>query len=255
MESYSENGAGASEESSAFHEVGWGKPPKQSRFQPGVSGNPKGRRPGSRNKRPLDKSLAAIVSKVGDSKFLANDGGRQMKLSMIEGILKATAVSALKGNRRAARDFLDLVERLERFAQGKAERKYQAAKAEYDEFVRTFTEYKFHCEKEIQQCRAEGRRASNFFPHPDDIEINIATGAVRVFGPWNKESLAEWQIIRNILKKGEERVKDLTEKLHRARNERTREAILRDIAGIERIGERIRECCEWLILPPCTTQT
>jgi len=35
------------------YEVGYGKPPKQTRFAAGKSGNPKGRPKGAKNKRPL----------------------------------------------------------------------------------------------------------------------------------------------------------------------------------------------------------
>ena len=37
----------AANESSSEYDVGFGKPPKQTRFQKGISGNPKGRPPGA----------------------------------------------------------------------------------------------------------------------------------------------------------------------------------------------------------------
>ena len=36
----------------ANYRIGYGKPPKESRFQPGQSGNPRGRPRGAKNKRP-----------------------------------------------------------------------------------------------------------------------------------------------------------------------------------------------------------
>ena len=40
------------------HEVGYGKPPKHTRFKPGQSGNSKGRPKGVRNFRRMSKPLS-----------------------------------------------------------------------------------------------------------------------------------------------------------------------------------------------------
>ena len=53
------------------YEVGYGKPPKDSQFKEGQSGNPKGRKKNSRNlKTDLTKILQKRISvREGDRKF------------------------------------------------------------------------------------------------------------------------------------------------------------------------------------------
>lgn len=73
--------------------TGYGKPPKASRYQPGQSGNPKGRPKGSRGLRTdLDAIMAETIrlSKTGES------------LTVQQVILKALAQKAAMGNVPAA---------------------------------------------------------------------------------------------------------------------------------------------------------
>jgi Family of unknown function (DUF5681) len=50
--------------------IGYGKPPKSTRFRPGISGNPKGRPKGSKN-------FASLVSAVGRQKVKVNLQGKE----------------------------------------------------------------------------------------------------------------------------------------------------------------------------------
>ena len=51
--------------SSAPYEVGYGKPPKHTRFQPGQSGNPRGRPKGTKNlKTDLEEELSERVQSL-----------------------------------------------------------------------------------------------------------------------------------------------------------------------------------------------
>ena len=75
--------------------VGYGKPPKHTRFKPGQSGNPKGRPKGSKSfSRDLDEELNETVS--------AREFGTQKKLSKRRAILKAQVAKAMAGDTRAA---------------------------------------------------------------------------------------------------------------------------------------------------------
>ncbi len=58
---------------SADYEVGRGKPPRSSQFKPGQSGNPGGRKKGSRNFR-------TIVLEVLDSEIELTEGGRTRRV-------------------------------------------------------------------------------------------------------------------------------------------------------------------------------
>jgi len=75
--------------------VGYGRPPTESRFQPGTSGNPRGRRKGSKNLKTLiRKALTASIS--------IREGTKTRWVSKIEGVVLHQLQSALKGDDRSA---------------------------------------------------------------------------------------------------------------------------------------------------------
>ena len=75
--------------------VGYGRPPIESRFQPGVSGNARGRRKGSKNLKTLiRKAMTASVS--------IHEGTKTRRVSKIEGVVLRQLQSALKGDDRSA---------------------------------------------------------------------------------------------------------------------------------------------------------
>jgi hypothetical protein len=85
--------------------VGYRKPPTRTRFQPGVSGNPNGRRKGSVNlKTDLRSELSEHIH--------IREGERSLKVSKQRAMLKAMVAKALKGDARAATVVLMLVGRL-----------------------------------------------------------------------------------------------------------------------------------------------
>jgi len=75
--------------------VGYGRPPTESRFQPGTSGNPRGRRKGSKNLKTLiRKAMTATVS--------IHEGTKTRRVSKIEGVVLRQLQSALTGDDRSA---------------------------------------------------------------------------------------------------------------------------------------------------------
>jgi Family of unknown function (DUF5681) len=75
------------------YEVGYGRPPKHSQFKPGRSGNPKGRPPKSKNVDTLIKSEL-------DATVTIKEGGRELRITKREAIVKQFVNSALKGDPR-----------------------------------------------------------------------------------------------------------------------------------------------------------
>ena len=74
--------------------VGYKRPPMHSRFKPGVSGNPSGRRNGSPNLKTLfDKILAEEIS--------VREGLTVRKVSKAEAVVRGLIVGALKGDQRS----------------------------------------------------------------------------------------------------------------------------------------------------------
>jgi len=84
------------------YDVGYGKPPKQSRFQKGESGNPRGRRKGSKN-------LATMVHEALSATVVVNLNGRRRKVSKLEAAFIQQSNKAAGGDPKAMTLMLDLL--------------------------------------------------------------------------------------------------------------------------------------------------
>jgi hypothetical protein len=81
------------------YRVGYGRPPRSTRFQPGRSGNPKGRPPGSR-------SLAAIFHRIINTKVEVKGPHGIKTITKFEAGLTQLANMAATGDKRAIRDLM-----------------------------------------------------------------------------------------------------------------------------------------------------
>jgi hypothetical protein len=81
--------------------VGYKKPPRHSRFQPGQSGNPRGRQKGVRN-------LSTDVKRTLEVPVRLNDQGKTRRVSTQEAALLRLREKALMGDLRALAQILDL---------------------------------------------------------------------------------------------------------------------------------------------------
>jgi hypothetical protein len=80
-------------------EVGYGKPPKHTRFAKGQSGNPRGRPKGSKN-------VATIFRSVGRETIRVTENGRTRRMTKIEAMLIQIFNKALAGNLPAAKEVM-----------------------------------------------------------------------------------------------------------------------------------------------------
>jgi hypothetical protein len=80
------------------YEVGYRRPPKNTRFKPGQSGNLKGRPKGARNE-------ATIWRTIFNRKVTIREAGRTRKVSLLEAMLLKYTERALNGEAKAA-DFV-----------------------------------------------------------------------------------------------------------------------------------------------------
>ncbi len=78
------------------YDVGYGKPPKASRFSKGQSGNPKGRPKGA-------KGFIASLKRELDAKVLVREGNSSVYISKAEAMAKRLMERALKGDMVALR--------------------------------------------------------------------------------------------------------------------------------------------------------
>lgn len=84
-------------------QVGYGRPPRHSRFKPGQSGNPRGRPKGARNLH--SQIFTELMSPIA----VTIDGQRQ-RMSPIMVVFKQLAAKGMKGDIKAARLLVDFIE-------------------------------------------------------------------------------------------------------------------------------------------------
>ena len=86
------------------YRVGYRKPPKNSQFKPGVSGNPEGRKPSFGNfEADLLEELGAEIS--------IRENGAERTISKQRAIIKTLITAAIGGNMRASGALLSILAR------------------------------------------------------------------------------------------------------------------------------------------------
>jgi Family of unknown function (DUF5681) len=83
------------------YHVGYGKPPIETRYKPGTSGNPNGRPKGRGN-------LKHAAQGVFTSTVLVREGGKARRVTRLEALLLTTMERGLKGNDRAAQSAIKI---------------------------------------------------------------------------------------------------------------------------------------------------
>jgi hypothetical protein len=91
--------------SSQDSKVGYGRPPIGSRFKPGMSGNPKGRRKGSKNQKTLIKEEMLATIPI-------QEGGKTKHVTRLVAVVMRQMHSALRGDGKAAMTILKIVQQL-----------------------------------------------------------------------------------------------------------------------------------------------
>jgi hypothetical protein len=92
------------DEESRSDSVGYGRPPKATRFAPGRSGNPRGRPKGAR-------TIGAILQGVVRQKITVTENGRTRRVPALEGMLRRLVNDGLRGEAGAMKLLLSLVDR------------------------------------------------------------------------------------------------------------------------------------------------
>src|SRR5262249_29181479 len=94
--------AASGDSSDGDYAGGYGRPPLATRFRTGQSGNPNGRPPGRSN-------VKTMVERVIHRKVPVREGEQTRELPILEAILQAQAVKAIKGDARSAALIISLV--------------------------------------------------------------------------------------------------------------------------------------------------
>jgi hypothetical protein len=94
---------------SGDYEVGYSRPPAQSRFRKGVSGNPGGRPGGSSIAR-----AKALVLKEVYRRVTVREGDKVFRMPALQAVLRQQMALALKGKGPAGRAMVQLVNEIEK---------------------------------------------------------------------------------------------------------------------------------------------
>jgi Family of unknown function (DUF5681) len=96
------------------YRVGYGRPPLDTRFKRGQSGNPKGRPPGAKN-------LASLLNEtLNELVIIKEDGGRK-RISKRKAAFKQLVNEAAKGKWPALKLLVDILQDIERRAEPQTE--------------------------------------------------------------------------------------------------------------------------------------
>ena len=108
------------------YEVGYGKPPRHTRFTKGQSGNPRGRPPGAKN-------LKTLLSDALNEFVIVSENGGRRKITKREAIVTQLVNRSASADFRAIKILLDMVRDIE--AQTESASAETSAFSEADEKV------------------------------------------------------------------------------------------------------------------------
>ena len=96
------------------YEVGYGKPPRDTRFKRGQSGNPRGRPPGAKN-------LSTLLNEALNELVVVTENGGRKRISKRRAAFKQLVNDAAKGEWRALKLLVDILQDIERRSEPQTE--------------------------------------------------------------------------------------------------------------------------------------
>ncbi len=140
------------------YEIGYGKPPVAGRFVKGKSGNPRGRPKKSPAKPTVDRSTRDRFLSATERPVTIREGDNLQKIPMLDAVMRAESIAALKGNPHAQKNLLD--------REARYRNHLNAEISEDHEFWRTYTAA---YEERISALLNAGHSIPEGWPHPDDL--------------------------------------------------------------------------------------
>lgn len=179
--------------------VGYGRPPVNTRFTKGASGNPKGRPRKADDRSLCEEKIRGLVLNEAYRAITVRDGDKTERMPAIQAAVRTLLVQGLKGKPHLLRGFIDLVQETE----GKR-------REEKLELMMKAFDYKESARKERDRCKQEGRPEPSFLPDPKDIHIDPETGTVTTTGPVTREQKEEIDELRELKQNCEIEIEEVT---------------------------------------------
>jgi len=129
------------------YSVGYGKPPKHTRFKPGQSGNPRGKVKGRKN-------VATELVEELSERVVVTENGRKKTLSKQTLILKRMVSDAAQGDARARDQLLKLIGAIEQATPDTTDSAPQSA-----EDAKILERFRARLVEEIKTEDSKGRRS------------------------------------------------------------------------------------------------
>jgi hypothetical protein len=169
--------------------TGYKRPPENTRFKKGQSGNPKGR-PKRAAIDGWSKRARDLILDEAERPITIREGEETRQMTAVEVVLRAATKSAASGNAYAQKHVI------ERFARADQERR-----AEIEASNDIWRQYVAWHRDAIAQAERNGESPPTPWPHPDDVVIDEDKG-VRIIGPIDVAEVAkleEFLKLRDVL--------------------------------------------------------
>ena len=175
------------------YEVGYGKPPKHSRFKKKQSGNPGGR-PVKRHIPSLWKQLdplnSAILEQAARRLDIRTTEGKKT-ISQLEAALEKLFKMGMQGNRLSLVTFIELIQNAQDREKEQMQEVFRAAALHHQVYAEQF-----------ETAEREGKPVPKVLPHPKDVVIDLSDDdhPVQIIGPmtWTEQAQAEeWERYRD----------------------------------------------------------
>ncbi len=166
-------------EDNGQYDVGYGKPPRETQFRKGRSGNPAGRpkREGTAEfSLPALMPTASAIRQESNRKVSVKSSNGQEDLTMTEVVVRSLGNKAATGSILAQRTYLQL-------QMAEDEREYRCKERRFDQWRK----YVVATRSTFDRAEARGDPEPKLYPHPADVQLDYQTLDVRILGPLSED--------------------------------------------------------------------